>query len=58
VITGERDFITGPVCAAELTEGIPAPETVVLPGVGHMTFVEGPEQFREAVLSFLFGARA
>jgi pimeloyl-ACP methyl ester carboxylesterase len=57
VITGEEDFITGPICAAELTEGIPAPETVVLPGVGHMTFVEGPEQFREAVLSFLFGAR-
>jgi pimeloyl-ACP methyl ester carboxylesterase len=58
VITGEQDFITGPICAAELTEGIPAPESVVLPGVGHMTFVEGPEQFREAVLTFLFGARA
>jgi proline iminopeptidase len=58
VITGEQDFITGPICAAELAEGIPAPETVVLPGVGHMTFVEEPEEFREAVLSFLFGARA
>ncbi len=53
VLTGEQDFITGPVCASELTEGIPAPETVVLPGVGHMVFVEGPEQFRDAVLSFL-----
>jgi pimeloyl-ACP methyl ester carboxylesterase len=30
-----------------------------MPGVGHMIFVEGPEQFREAVLSFLLdGARA
>jgi pimeloyl-ACP methyl ester carboxylesterase len=58
VLTGERDFITGPVCAAELTEGIPAPETVVMPGVGHMIFVEGPEQFREAVVSFLVGAPA
>jgi proline iminopeptidase len=59
VLAGEQDFITGPVCAAELTEGIPASETVVMPGVGHMIFVEGPEQFREAVLSFLLdGARA
>jgi pimeloyl-ACP methyl ester carboxylesterase len=53
VITGELDFITGPSCAAELVEGIPAPERVVLPGVGHMIFVEAPEAFRAAVLSFL-----
>jgi pimeloyl-ACP methyl ester carboxylesterase len=59
VISGEHDFITGPLCVAELAEGIPAPETVVLPGVGHMTFVEDPEHFREAVLAFLgVGARA
>jgi len=58
VLTGERDFITGPVCAAELTEGIAVPESVVLPGTGHMIFVEAPEQFREAVLGFLLGARA
>lgn len=53
VITGERDFITGPVCAAELTDGIPGAESVVLPGVGHMIFVEAPEEFRAAVLTFL-----
>jgi pimeloyl-ACP methyl ester carboxylesterase len=57
VIAGEQDFITGPVCAAELAEGIPSPETVVLPGVGHMIFVEGPEQVREAVLSFLLAGQ-
>ena len=34
VITGEQDFITGPACAAELSDGIPAAETVVLPGTG------------------------
>jgi pimeloyl-ACP methyl ester carboxylesterase len=55
VITGEVDFITGPACAAELTEGIPAPETVVLGGAGHMIFVEAPEEFRAAVLAFLRG---
>jgi pimeloyl-ACP methyl ester carboxylesterase len=59
VITGEADFITGPACSAELAEGIPEAETVVLPGIGHMAFVEAPEAFREAVLSFLgVGARA
>ena len=40
-----------------LTEGIPEPESVVLPGTGHMVFVEAPEQFRDAVLGFLLGAR-
>jgi proline iminopeptidase len=53
VITGGRDFITGPSCAAELAEGLPQAKTVVLPGIGHMIFVEAPEAFREAVLSFL-----
>jgi pimeloyl-ACP methyl ester carboxylesterase len=58
VIAGEEDFITGPACAAELSEGIPEAETVLLPGAGHMVFVEAPEAFREAVLSFLrIGAR-
>jgi pimeloyl-ACP methyl ester carboxylesterase len=31
----------------------PTPRLVVLPGVGHFVFVEAPEAFREAVLSFL-----
>jgi pimeloyl-ACP methyl ester carboxylesterase len=53
VITGERDFITGPACSAELAEGVAGAETVVLPGIGHMAFVEAPEQFGDAVLSFL-----
>ena len=53
VITGEEDFITGPPCALEIADGIAHAETVVLPGVGHFIFVEGPEAFRDAVLSFL-----
>lgn len=53
VLTGEQDFITGPVCSAELGQGIPDAEVVVLPGVGHMTFVEAPDRFSDAVLSFL-----
>ncbi len=53
VITGEEDFITGPLSAREIAAGLPHAETVILPGVGHFIFVEGPEAFRDAVLSFL-----
>jgi proline iminopeptidase len=53
VIAGREDFITGPVCAAELSEGIRYAETVLLPAVGHMIFVEAPEEFRSAVIAFL-----
>jgi proline iminopeptidase len=59
VITGAEDFITGPAAADELIDGIPESEVVVLPDAGHLIFVEAPEAFREAVLSFLgVGARA
>jgi proline iminopeptidase len=59
VITGEEDFITGPLCAAELSEGIAGAETVLLPACGHFTFIEAPSAFRDSVLAFLgAGARA
>ena len=53
VITGELDFITGPVCAAEIGEAIPGAETVVLPGVGHFIFVEARDRFRTEVARWL-----
>jgi proline iminopeptidase len=53
VIAGQEDFITGPLSAAELSEGIAGAETVLLPDTGHFIFVEAPDAFREAVLSFL-----
>jgi pimeloyl-ACP methyl ester carboxylesterase len=53
VITGELDFITGPVCADELADGIPSATKVVLPGVGHFVFVEARERFREEVARWL-----
>ena len=59
VIAGEEDFITGPLSAAELSEGIAGAETVLIPGCGHFIFVEAPEAFRDSVLAFLgAGARA
>ena len=57
VITGADDFITGPVCAAELAAGIPGGETVVLPDTGHFIFVESPERFRSEMFRFLLDAR-
>ena len=53
VVAGEKDFITGPVCATEIAAGIEGAELRILPGIGHFVFVEGPAAFREAVLSFL-----
>jgi proline iminopeptidase len=53
VVTGELDFITGPVCAAEISAGIADVKTEILPGTGHFVFVESPEAFGQALLGFL-----
>jgi pimeloyl-ACP methyl ester carboxylesterase len=52
VITGEDDFITGPVCAADFA-AIPDARTVILPGVGHFIFVEARDRFRAELEAFL-----
>lgn len=49
VITGENDFITGPLCAREIAERVPGAELVIAPGCGHFIFVEAPERFRAEV---------
>jgi proline-specific peptidase len=53
VITGELDFITGPVCSRELADQIAGAQETVLPNAGHFVFTEAPDAFREAVVSFL-----
>jgi len=53
VVTGELDFITGPLCAAEISAELADVETEILPGTGHFIFVESPEAFGRAVLGFL-----
>jgi len=53
VVTGSEDFITGPPSAAEIEQGIADVVKVVIPGAGHFIFVEAPEAFGEAVVSFL-----
>jgi pimeloyl-ACP methyl ester carboxylesterase len=52
VITGEDDFITGPVCAADF-DTIPNRKTVLIPGCGHFIFVEARDRFRDEVARFL-----
>ena len=53
VLTGDRDFICGPGCAADIADGVPGAKNVVIEDCGHFTFVERPEIFREAVETFL-----
>ena len=53
VITGEHDFITGPLCATEIAAGIAGAEKVVVPDAGHFVFVEARDRFREEVERFL-----
>lgn len=53
VIVGERDRTTTPRAARVLHEGVRGSELAVIPGVGHMSFVEAPEQYLEAVGGFL-----
>ena len=52
VITGEADFITGPVCAADF-DTIPNRKTVLLPDCGHFIFIEARDRFRDEVAQFL-----
>jgi pimeloyl-ACP methyl ester carboxylesterase len=53
VITGEDDFITGPVSAREIAEALPGARLELLPDCGHFIFVEQPAAFRDAVERFL-----
>jgi pimeloyl-ACP methyl ester carboxylesterase len=53
VITGEDDFICGPVCAAEISAAIPNAREVIVGDSGHMLFIEQPQAFRDEVAGFL-----
>jgi proline-specific peptidase len=52
VITGEDDFITGPLCAADFA-AIPDARTLLIPDCGHFVFVEARDRFRDALTRFL-----
>ena len=53
VVVGEHDRTTTPRAARVLHQGIEGSELVVVPGAGHMSFVEAQEPYLDAVRSFL-----
>ena len=53
VVVGERDRTTTPRAARVLHEGIEGSELVVVPGAGHMSFVEDQALYLDAVRAFL-----
>jgi pimeloyl-ACP methyl ester carboxylesterase len=58
VIVGEHDRTTSARAARVLHEGIEGSELVVVPNAGHMSFVEDPERYLDAVRGFLRAASA
>lgn len=53
ILTGELDLLKGPAYAHILKAGIPHAELHILPGAGHATPWERPEEFNTVVLGFL-----
>jgi 3-oxoadipate enol-lactonase len=53
VLVGERDLADFRAIADLLARDIPGARKIVLPGVGHLPNMEGPEQFNQVVLDFL-----
>jgi proline iminopeptidase len=57
VAVGEHDRTTTVRAARVLHEGIEGSELVVVPGAGHMSFVEAQERYLDAVRGFLRAVR-
>jgi len=53
IIVGEHDAITPPIAAESLHERISGSELVVIKNAGHLSNLENPEDFNQAMLDFL-----
>ena len=53
VITGDEDKVYPPAMAKDIARRIPGAELVTMRGVGHLTNLEQPDEFNQAVLDFL-----
>jgi pimeloyl-ACP methyl ester carboxylesterase len=53
VVVGEEDKLTPPPLAERMAEELPQGELTVLPGAGHLSALEVPEAFNEAVRALL-----
>jgi pimeloyl-ACP methyl ester carboxylesterase len=56
VLTGDEDFICGPICAEEICAGLSGARMSVVGDAGHMVFVEQPQAFHDEVADFLGSA--
>ncbi len=54
VIVGQQDALTSPEVAQDYAAQIPNAQLVVIPQAGHLSNLEQPEAFVQAVSSFLF----
>ena len=52
VVAGDRDAYSTKEVTDQLVAALPAPEVLILPGVGHFPNLEAPEAFDEAVRAF------
>jgi 3-oxoadipate enol-lactonase len=53
VLTGELDRLTPVSLAQRMAQRIPGAQLLLIPGAGHISNLERPEQFNEAVSAFL-----
>ena len=53
VITGDEDRVYPPAMAQDIARRIPGAELVTLKGIGHLSNLEQPDEFNQAVLDFL-----
>ncbi len=58
VVVGEEDTLSPPAEAELIAKAIPGATLVTIPKAGHLTAVEAPEEFNEAVGAFLAGLPA
>jgi 3-oxoadipate enol-lactonase len=55
VIVGEQDALTPPSESEAMAAALPRARLVKIPGAGHLTALERPEEFNKAVLDFFVG---
>lgn len=53
VLTGDEDRVYPPAMAQEIARRIPGAELVTMKGIGHLSNLEQPDEFNQAVLDFL-----
>ena len=55
VIVGEQDRVTPPFLSEEIAAKIQGAKLVRIPGCGHISNLEKPEEFNRALMEFLLG---